>query len=202
MRYLKRVALAAATLAMAMVLGACGDQDTATTGPDAGSPPAASGDAVSETHNAADVEFAQMMIPHHRQAIEMTEFAPDRAQSEEVKVLAEEINAAQTPEIETMISFLETWGEEVPEEDDGSINMGGMSGMLTPQQMMQLEDARDAQFDRIFLQLMTEHHIGAVEMAQTEKVDGENLQALALAEQIETTQMQEIERMRQLLQSL
>jgi len=196
-----RLAALVGGLTLALTLSACGGGDASSTS-GSGAPPAASVEAsgISQEHNAADVEFARQMIPHHRQATEMAELAADRAESEDVKALAEEIIGAQQPEIETMTAMLETWGQ--PMTGDGSMegmDMGGTTGMMRPQQMTELENASGAEFDRLFLQMMISHHKGAIEMARAEQVDGQNPQAIELAKQIESTQIEEIGRMQSLL---
>lgn len=201
MKHPYRAAAAGGALTLVLAVTGCGD--------DTISAPATS-TTVSAAHAAADVEFAQQMIVHHRGAIEMAELAADRAQNPEVQALAEEIEAAQAPEIDTMSAWLQTWGEEVPEGmadgmdhgDMGGMDAMDMPGMMSPEQMQQLEEAEGAAFDRMFLELMTEHHRGAVQMAQTEQAQGESPEAIALAEQIEASQTAEIDRMQQLLQSL
>jgi uncharacterized protein (DUF305 family) len=201
----KRCAAAGGALVLAVTLAGCGSSATNNTG-GTGTAPDGSTTEVSEVHNEADVDFAQGMIPHHRQAVEMSSLAMEQASSEDVRQLAEEISAAQGPEIETMTTFLQTWGEEVPDEmaDMGEMDMGdmSMSGLMSPEQMAQIEAAEGSEFDRLFLQMMTEHHQGAVEMAQVEQDEGENPQAIELAEQIEAMQMEEIERMQELLDSI
>lgn len=201
----KRCTAAGGALVLAVTLAACGGSDTNGTGGTATAPDGSATE-VSEVHNEADVAFAQGMIPHHRQAIEMASLAMAQAASEDVRQLAEEISAAQGPEIETMTTFLQTWGAEVPDDmaGMGHMDMGDMpmSGMMSPEQMAQLEAAEGADFDRMFLQMMTEHHQGAVEMAQVEQEEGENPQAIDLAEEIEATQMEEIERMQEFLGSI
>jgi uncharacterized protein (DUF305 family) len=171
---------------------------------------------ISEEHNDADIAFAEMMIVHHHQAIAMADLAADRAASEAVKSLAEQIRAAQGPEIETMTGLLHAWDAEVLEGvspggtggtggTGGPGRMGGMHGMpgaMAPEQMDQLMGAQGAGFDRMFLEMMTSHHNGAVEMARTEQAQGQNPQALELAETIEKDQTAEVERMRQILTSL
>ncbi|HWJ65109.1 MAG TPA: DUF305 domain-containing protein [Nocardioides sp.] len=157
-------------------------------------------------HNDADVTFAQQMIPHHEQAIEMAEIAETRAQSQEVKDLAADIEAAQGPEIETMTGWLEDWDEEVPAGGMSGMDHGGMSsddmaGMMSEEDMAALEDASGAEFDRMFLTMMIEHHEGAIEMARTEQSDGEFDDAIELAEAIEAAQTTEIETMQELLAS-
>lgn len=164
----------------------------------------------SARHNDADVTFAQQMIPHHQQAIEMAEVAKTRAESQEFKDLAADIEAAQGPEIQTMTGWLEDWDEDVPDEgmpgmdhgDMSSDDMTGiMTGMVSEEEMTDLENATGAEFDQMFLTMMIEHHEGAIEMAQTEQVDGEFRDATAMAEDIETAQSEEIQTMRRLLES-
>lgn len=142
--------------------------------------------------NDADVTFAQSMIPHHRQAVEMAALAADRAGSAEVKDLASRIQAAQGPEIETMTAWLEQWGETM----DQSMQGMDMSGGMSKEEMAQLEGASGAEFDRMFLEMMREHHRSAVEMAQTEVKEGQNADAVELARKIvedQTAEIQEIE---------
>lgn len=221
MKLSRRTAGLGGALALSLALTACGGGDTtaapptgdttptatSTTAPEASGNPGAS-ESVSEVHNAADVEFAQMMIIHHRGALDMAQMAIEKSENEEIVALAQDIAAEQQPEIDTMSSWLQAWSEPVPEGmsmegmDHGGMDMGSMPGMMTEEQMSQLMAAEGAAFDQMFLQMMTEHHRGAVEMAQTEQAQGENPQAIALAEQIETSQLQEIEEMQQLLQNL
>jgi len=157
----------------------------------------------SADHNAADVTFATEMIPHHRQAVQMAEMATDRAASPEVLDLAEEIRSAQQPEIDTMSGWLEEWGEPVPDDmggmNDGSGGMGDMPGMLTDEQLADLDAASGLAFDQMFLEAMIDHHTGAIQMAQAEQEDGLAQQAIDLAKQIEVAQTEEIDRMRTLL---
>jgi uncharacterized protein (DUF305 family) len=216
--FARRAAIVTGGLTLTLALAACAGDDTTTTTPSgetAGTTSTAPGSAmpsasssVTDAHNAADVEFAQQMIVHHRGALEMAEMAVERAQNEQVVALADRIVAAQGPEIDTMTSWLEAWGEPVPEGDsmDGmgheGMDMGSMPGMMTEEQMAELMSAEGTAVDQMFLQMMTEHHRGAVEMARTEQAEGENPDAVALAEQIEASQLQEIEEMQQLLQNL
>ncbi|WP_219415790.1 DUF305 domain-containing protein [Pseudonocardia nigra] len=211
----RRIAGVAGAVLAAVALAGCGGEAAAPA--DSGSPPATSSAPTSTTaqadeqFNEADVRFAQMMIPHHRQAIEMAELAADRAQNQEVEALAEEVMAAQDPEIETMTGFLESWGAEVPADDSrggmdhgdtGHGDMGGMSGMMTPEQMQQLRYASGPEFDRMFLEMMIAHHEGAVTDAERELAEGVNEQAKALASEITDAQTAEIERMQMLLQTV
>ncbi len=183
-----------AALGLTLILGAaCSSDDDSTV--DASSEP--NGEA-SAAHNDADVEFAQMMIPHHEQAVEMAQLAPDRADSADVQDLAMRIEEAQAPEIEQMEGWLADWDEEA----GGGMEMGGGSGMMSDQEMTDLEGASGAEFDRLFLEAMLAHHTGAVEMAETEIDEGEFPDALALAEAIKSTQETEIAEMETLLEEL
>jgi len=196
-----RVAVLGGALAAVLALSACGGGDTSNTGSGGAPAPAVETSEISPEHNEADVRFAQQMIPHHEQAIEMTDLAAERAESEGVEALAEEISAAQQPEIETMQAMLEAWGQAMS-EGKGEMDMGGMQGMMSPQQMTELADASGTMFDRMFLEMMIAHHEGAVEMARAEQVDGQNPQAMELAAQIEATQVREIQEMQDLLAEL
>ncbi len=153
--------------------------------------------------NEADVTFAQQMIPHHEQAVEMATMAQERASSPEVKQLAAKIEAAQGPEIDTMTGWLEDWGQEAPSDSMGGMDHSGsdMSGMMSDAEMESMGAATGAEFDQMFLTMMIEHHTGAIEMAKTEQQDGENPDAIALAEKIEADQTAEIAQMEDLLGS-
>ncbi|MFI1719880.1 DUF305 domain-containing protein [Streptomyces sp. NPDC020489] len=195
----RRAALTAVTVTAALVLTGCGGKDSDSghgsrsgggRGHNSPSPSAAS-------HNAQDVSFAQGMIPHHRQALEMAELAADRASSPEVRSLAARIEKAQDPEIETMTGWLRSWGETVPNAAHGSHS--GMPGMMDGAAMTELEKASGKAFDTRFLTLMVEHHEGAVEMAETQKAKGAYKPATAMADDIVTAQSAEIEEMDKLL---
>lgn len=166
----------------------------------------------SAQYNDADLMFARMMIVHHQGAIEMAELVPDRAASTDVKDLGEKIKQAQAPEIELMNTWIQSWTGQAPTTDDdmggmdhsnmgGSDDSTGMPGMMTPEQMTALTDATGPEFDKLFVELMIEHHQGAITMAETEIASGTNPDALALAAQIVTDQTAEIAVMQELLQS-
>ena len=150
--------------------------------------------------SAADAMFAQMMIPHHRQAVEMSTLAETRASSPEIKELAAEIKGAQQPEIDQMTAWLEEWGMPVMSGMDamGEHGSHGMSGMLTDEQMQQLSDAQGPEFDRLFAEFMILHHEGAIDMAE-DVVDSKDPRVAALAAAIITTQAEEIAQMRAFL---
>lgn len=212
-----RVTTATGAVALALTLAACGGgteepagpaaEPTATTGEStaAASPGSSADGEVDAAHNDADTMFAQMMIVHHEGAVEMADLAVEKAGSEEVRTLAEGISAAQGPEIEQMTSWLEAWGEDAATAGGtGHMEHGGMDmeGMSQEEAMGELEGLSGADFDRRFLELMIAHHQGAVEMSETELSDGENPQALELAQKIIDDQEAEIAEMEQMLESL
>lgn len=144
--------------------------------------------------NQADIMFAAMMIPHHEQAIEMADvlLAKDGIDPQ-VTALAERIKAAQGPEIDLMQQWLDEWGvDEMPE----SMDHGGMMG---DGDMDALEQASGAEAERLFLEGMIVHHEGAIEMAEDELADGENQDALDLANDIIEAQSTEIAEMQGML---
>jgi uncharacterized protein (DUF305 family) len=224
---MRRTALVAATAAAAFVLAACGGGSGNDDGGSAHEGPHGSASASAETgsttgnatgenaHNAQDVAFAQGMIPHHRQALEMARLAADRSASAAVEDLAARIEKAQDPEITTMTGWLTAWGEDVPEPAPSNTSTGstgtesmpgmdhsahsGMPGMMDGQDMAELERASGRAFDTMFLTMMVEHHEGAVEMAGTEKTKGRYAPAKALADAIITAQNAEITEMNKLL---
>ncbi|MET9832164.1 DUF305 domain-containing protein [Streptomyces sp. NPDC006385] len=208
---IRRAALAATATTAALVLAACGG-DGSGTGSPAGEPATSSAeagaDATADAHNDQDVAFAQGMIPHHQQAVQMAEMAADRASSAAVKDLAARIRKAQDPEIETMSGWLTSWGEDVPSAMPGMDHSGGhsggsagsgMPGMMDQKDMDRLMKASGKTFDTMFLTMMVEHHEGAVEMAATEKEKGQYGPATELADAVITAQTAEIREMNKLL---
>ena len=205
MRALSALAL---TLALGAGLTACGD-DTADT--------AGTAEVSTTEHNDADVTFASDMITHHAQALSMVDLTLERDLDPEVQALAEGIRDAQGPEIETMADWLTTWGEDVPETMRDHVNSGhdmddmsdtmddmghdDMPGMMTADDMDALENAPDSAFQDMWLEMMVEHHEGAIEMAETEQADGRFKDAVDLAGQIIDAQKQEVETMKGLLGS-
>ncbi|WP_436790074.1 DUF305 domain-containing protein, partial [Yinghuangia sp. YIM S10712] len=195
----RTLALAVAAVSAALVLAACGDDngsDTDTGTPAASAPTTPGGSAQpAAAFNDADVMFAQMMIPHHEQAIEMAKEAPAKASNPEVRKLAAAIEAAQAPEIARMKEWLTAWGR--PATAPGGMNHG--AGMMSDAETAALDNAQGAEFDRLFLTLMIAHHNGAIAMAETELAQGTHPDARTLAEQIKTSQAAEVQHMRQLL---
>src|SRR3546814_148581 len=152
--------------------------------------------------NDADVAFAQQMIPHHQQAVEMAQLAADRAERQEVKDLAARVEAAQAPEIARLEGWLGEWGEDLPMEGmDMDHGQDGM-GMMSDKDMSMLESASGAEFDRLFLEMMVRHHSGAIDMAEEELRDGQHPGALEMAPEIKDTQEAEVADMEALLAEL
>ena len=192
--------LTVVSLGLALVLAGCADTSddsvrTSTSG---------------EEFNSADVTFATEMIQHHAQALKMVDLTMGRDLSPEVQQRADDIRAAQTPEIEQMSDWLQDWEEPIPstvrdhansEGDMDMDGMGDMPGMMSPDEMASLEKASDAQFEQMWLEMMITHHEGAAEMAADEQEDGLHRGAVKLAEQIEAAQSEEIRTMEGLLQN-
>ncbi|MEU9353595.1 DUF305 domain-containing protein [Streptomyces griseoloalbus] len=201
----RRTAAVAAAGAAALVLAACGGDGDSSAGHGGHNSSTASASASAPAsasqgqHNVADVAFAKGMIPHHRQAVQMADLVPGRAQSDEVKKLAAEIKKAQDPEIKTLLGWLTSWGEEVPAEGAMDHSMHGSGGMMTDEEMAELENASGKAFDTAFMEMMIKHHEGAVEMAKTEQADGAYAPAKKMAGQIISSQSAEIEQMNKLL---
>jgi len=164
--------------------------------------------------NDSDVEFATQMIQHHAQALEMVHLTVGRDLDPAVQELSEAVLAAQVPEVQQLSGWLGDWDEEVPatsldhanahaDADDrhGMEGAEDLPGMMTADALDALQHAPDAEFQSTWLEMMVEHHRGAVEMARAEQAEGEFADAVALAESIETSQTAEIERMESLLAS-
>ncbi|MET9955415.1 DUF305 domain-containing protein [Streptomyces sp. NPDC006339] len=204
-KLIRRTALVATGGVAALVLAACGGNGGS--GHDMGSmesttsAPATSAPAQTGDHNTADVSFAKDMIQHHRQAVEMADLAPTRAESAETKELAAKIKGAQDPEIKTMSGWLTSWGEEVPADMSGQGHdmANGMPGMMSKADMDALMKAKGAEFDKMFAEMMIKHHEGAIEMAKKEKAEGKYGPALKLADEVIKAQTAEIEQMNKML---
>ncbi|WP_251059540.1 MULTISPECIES: DUF305 domain-containing protein [unclassified Streptomyces] len=158
------------------------------------SPEQAAKERPDDSPNAADQAYVQHMTEHHRQALAMTALAPTRASSAGVKGLAERIAAAQQPEIGAM----EKWLARYPAPGGGPAvhDHAAMPGMATQQQLEELADAEGADFDRLFLKLMTAHHEGALKMAGEVLTGGNNVAVEEMANEVVATQTAEIHRMR------
>ncbi|QWC84601.1 DUF305 domain-containing protein [Nocardioidaceae bacterium] len=211
---LRRVAAGSLAAAALVTLGAAcgGDEQTSADETSASSVPA------DADFNEADVAFVAGMIPHHQQAVMMAEMVQGRDIDPAIADLAAQIRDAQQPEIEQMTGFLDEWGVEPTAgmgdmSDMGDMSgmdhdmngmdhdMGGveMEGMMSPQQMSDLRTASDAAFGDLWLELMVEHHRGAIEQSRTQIAEGEDAGAIELAREIARTQAAEIGTMQDLL---
>ena len=198
------VLLVVTALLAAAALAGCGDSNASDAEPSSVRT-APNGD----IYNDADVSFAQQMIPHHAQAIAMADMTRGRELRPEVAELAASILEAQTPEIETMTDWLTSWDEEVPEtmRDHANAHGDGMGeahdydtpGMMSQEEMDALDSASAAEFEDMWLEMMIEHHNGAIEMAQDEQEAGSFSPAVDLAANIETVQASEVEQMTDLI---
>ncbi|MEV6522364.1 DUF305 domain-containing protein [Longispora sp. NPDC051575] len=186
------------TLAVLAFAAGCGGD--AMGGMDHGARPGATGSVAGATFNDADVAFAQMMAPHHEQAVTMAGLAETRVGDPELKKVAAAIKAAQAPEITTMTGWLTAW--QRPTTAPGGHDMGGMPGMLAPQELAALSAASGVAFDRLFAKGMIAHHNGAVAMARDEQAKGVNAEAKALAATIEKAQAAEIATLQKILDRL
>lgn len=154
----------------------------------------------------ADVGFVTRMIVHHRQALEMAALAPGRAADPQVQALASRIEAVQGPEIAVMDAWLARQDRDAAGQG-GVAGHGGhapraghpMPGMATPAQMGALAAATGPAFDRLFVELMTAHHEGAIAMAHDVVVTGTDVTVAEIARDVAVTQAVEIDRMRRLL---
>ncbi|MFZ4485690.1 MAG: DUF305 domain-containing protein [Candidatus Nanopelagicales bacterium] len=204
--------LAASGIALATLLSACSSSGHLASSADMSSPRAA----VQVTESGGDISFAQGMIPHHAQAVEMSDLALIHSASPQIRVLAEQIKAAQGPEIDLMGQWLTRWGAPplaagdpaVVGMDDGhggghDMDMGGHdmggTGMMSAADMENLESAHGESFDRMWLEMMIEHHEGAVVMAQEVLRTTEDPDVRRLAQGVINGQEAEIETMRRLL---
>ena len=141
-------------------------------------------------YSSDDIAFAEMMIPHHEQAIEMSEIAFLNTSNPDVLQLAQEIKVAQSPEIDLMMS----WTGVKASTHAGHM----MDGMLSQNELSELREAKDKEFDRLFLQGMIKHHEGAIEMAQ-DVAASKNKDVADLSASIISAQESEISKMKELL---
>lgn len=189
-----------------LLVAACGDA------PDQAGPTEtpAQTDAAAESdagYNDADITFLQGMIPHHEQAVTMGEMVPDRTDRPELLAFAEDIIETQQAEITQMQTMLDEAGAtddheghddmEEGDESDGMSDMDDMdmAGMMSEEQMTELMGLKDQEFDLLFIDMMIEHHQGAVDASEDVIQDGENPEVRALAEEILAAQQEEIDQM-------
>lgn len=141
-------------------------------------------------YSSDDIAFAEMMIPHHEQAIEMSEIAFLNTTNPDVLKLAQEIKDAQSPEIDLMMS----WTGVKASTHAGHM----MDGMLSQNELSDLREAKEKEFDRLFLEGMIKHHEGAIEMAQ-DVAASKNKDVADLSAAIIRAQELEIAKMKELL---
>ncbi|MBD8504901.1 DUF305 domain-containing protein [Hoyosella sp. G463] len=191
-----------ATSALALALTACGTTSTDMADPTA-SPASATAEA--STANAADVMFAQGMVPHHEQAIEMSDIILGKEGiMREVSALAKQIKDAQQPEIDTLEEWIDDWTNQ--HNDAGHMmdddTMGGMNGRMSTAQLEELRDADGPAASRIFLEQMIIHHEGAIHMSRAHLAQGEHPGARDMSQSIIESQQAEIDIMRELLDQI
>ncbi len=198
----RRALVALAVVALAATAAACSSDDTAASGGNQTSDSAVEDAGRPDDVNDADVEFVRAMIPHHEQAVEMSDMVIERGADPSVIALAEQIRDAQGPEIEQMSGWLEEWGvpaDTQPEgghgEHGGANESSAGDGMMTTDEMDEMASVAGAELDRAFLEMMIRHHEGAIDMAQVELDDGSNEAVLAVARNIVDTQQAEIDQM-------
>ena len=187
-------------LALVAFTASCGNNDD---------PAVASGDASNGVgeHGDADVAFARQMIPHHEEAIEMAQVALEKSETPDVTDLAGRIVDAQEPEIKKMQGWLKDWDETLSNAESGSTTASGMptdsssaaGRMMSGGEMSDLKIAKGGAFDRMFLEMMKEHHRTAISMAATELKQGQSPEAKSLAQDIVDSQEKEIAEMEALL---
>ena len=192
----RRIAtLASVSLISALALGGC--SAAATQGHDHSSMGASSSaSATTSTMSDGDIMFAQMMIPHHEQAIEMSTLAQTRSQNAGLLAVADQIKAAQAPEIALMTAWLVDAGAPMAMGHDM-----GDDGMLSEEEMAAISNATGTEFDKLYLNGMIAHHEGAIAMAKTVQ-NSKNADVKALSDNIIASQTAEIETLKQLLAAL
>lgn len=185
--------LLAAALATLGLVSACGDDGSTST---------PRGASMQGAHNAQDVAFTSGMIPHHQQAVEMADLVLGRDVSAELKALAQQIKAAQGPEVQQMAGWMQGWGEQLPGEHGVGHGMAMSDGMLTEPEFSDLGAAKGTAFARLFLQGMVRHHQGAVAMAREQLAKGQDAKVKALAQAVVSGQTAEITLMERMLADL
>ena len=198
---IRRLALTVIALGLTATLAACGSDHSSMTNT-APITQASGGSAATVALNAADIEFAQGMIAHHEQAIEMAEIAldPNVGASPEVIDLATRIKGAQDPEVELMNGWLTAAGQPIMMDAGDGHDMSSMDGMMTAEEMDNMAVMTGTAFDQTWLEMMIAHHNGAISQSETVKAKGSNADVLALADQIIAAQQGEITEMKALLQ--
>ena len=161
-------------------------------------------------HTEADVRFMQRMIAHHAQALAMASLVRTRSSRQDMRLLARRIDVSQRDEIDAMRRWLGRRGQQVPDTSKEHDRHGAagdilMPGMLTDDELAQLEKTTGAAFDRLFLQLMIRHHEGALTMVAelfATPGAGQEPELFGFASDVDSDQRAEIGRMRALLAAM
>jgi uncharacterized protein (DUF305 family) len=190
-----RIIAGVAALAGAVVVSSCSKAED----PSARSASTAPSSAQVAVHNADDAMFAQMMIPHHEQAVELSAMVPDRSTDPAVVKLAATISGEQQPEITAMKALLLQWEVDPNAAADHSGHGMAMQGMVDDATMAKLQSLKGAEFDTLWLQSMISHHQGAIEMAKAEIANGQTVDMITMAKSMVTAQQAEIDQMKQML---
>jgi len=192
-----------AALAMLTTLTACNSDSSHEATHSGSTSSSVSSSVAAQQHNQADVTFAQHMIPHHQQAIEMSDTVLAK-QGIDARVIdmANRIKAAQGPEIQQMQSWLSQWGVPTMPMTPGSMAGHDVSGMMSEQDMNDLKSAGGVEASKLFLTQMIAHHQGAITMGTDEIKNGQYPPAVSMAQSIVTGQQREITEMQGILASL
>ncbi|MEU0946878.1 DUF305 domain-containing protein [Streptomyces canus] len=201
----RRAAAVSVVAASALFLSACSDNGNDMSGMNHGSgnsSTSATAESGSTDFNDADVTFAQMMIPHHEQALEMAELADGRASDSEVNDIAAKIEKAQDPEIKTMTGWLKSWNKPTATESMPGMDHGSGDGMMADADMEHLKSMKGAEFDKMFAEMMVEHHNGAISMAKDEQKNGKNTDAVKMAGDVVEGQSAEVKQLQSIADRL
>lgn len=198
-----RITAVGLVAAGALLISACGsDHDGANSMDHGGGASTATATARAGDFNDADVTFAQAMIPHHEQAVAMAQLAGGRASDAEIKDIAAKIEKAQDPEIKTMTGWLNSWGRPTGMPSMAGMDHSGTDGMMSDKDMTGLKAMKGTEFDKMFAQMMIDHHNGAISMAGTERKSGRNTDAKKMADAIVTGQSAEVKQLKGILDRL
>lgn len=193
----KTLLVSSTVLAATLALAGCAQSSDSGSG--SGMNHSSSSAGASDSFNDQDVAFAQMMLPHHKQAVGMSDMllAKGSGVNADVSALATKIKAEQSPEITELTGWLKDW-----KQSTSSSMSGSMSGMMSDGDMAALDKASASDAGKLFLTQMMEHHTSAVDMAKTEVSKGKDKDAVALAKSIVSSQSAEITQMKDMLASL
>jgi uncharacterized protein (DUF305 family) len=191
---------AGAVLVGVLLLGGCArDGDAPATSSQQAVRPTAEASIEQGSFNTADVVFAQDMVLRKSQAVTVATLVSGRTENAQIIDLGQRITTTREPEIEDLTSWLTVWGQEMPDE---VTDMTLSRGMLTDEDLRALEAASGAAFERMFLDLMIEHDVGALESTLTENTSGLYPPALRMATSTADRQVEEIGEMQRLLTDL